>query len=417
LPPSPAFFAVARETARELKQQRGFEIVNFSWEVFMQRLLALLVFLVSLATTAGAQIGKSVSVAAGTDEDKALSEIYATPDGPAKIALLDKFMTDFGKGDLELLGDQLYEQSYLAQKNYAKVYEYGEKALKLDPDNFSTVVNMIHAADEQGDTQKVFGYGEKAAAIITRFKSAAPPATTPPEQWPAQQKQALADAQPDITYVQFAMVSAAQKTTNAAARAALFERFVAAYPDSAYTATVRDQIAFSYQQAQLSAKMLEAAQKNLEADPNDISMLVLLADYWSDSGQQLDKAAANAQKALDLLAKAQKPENVADEQWQRQVSIQKGLAYSSLGEVYVVKTQNPQAVDAFKQAGPLLKSDTFSYARNQYRLGFTLAKMQRIPEARVVLNEVISLNTPYKARAQETLDKIGSAKKPARRSS
>lgn len=384
----------------------------------MQRLLILLILLVSFATIAGAQIGKSVSVAAGTDEDRALSEIYAAPDGPAKIALLDKFMADFGKGDLELLGDQLYEQSYLAQKNYAKVYEYGEKALKLDPDNFSTIVNMIHAADEQGDAQKLFGYGEKAAAVITRFKSAPSPATTQPEQWPAQQKQALTDAQPDITYVQFAMVSAAQKTTNAAARAALLERYVTAYPDSAYTATVRDQIAFSYQQAQLYAKMLEAAQKNLDADPNDVSMLILLADYWSEAGQQLDKAAANAQKALDLLAKVQKPENLTGEQWQRQLSIQKGLAYSSLGEVYVVKTQNPQAVDAFKQAGPLLKSDTFSYARNQYRLGFTLAKMQRIPEARVVLTEVISLNTPYKARAQETLDKIGGGiKKPARKSS
>jgi tetratricopeptide (TPR) repeat protein len=384
----------------------------------MQRLVILLALLVSCVTTTRAQIGKSVSVSAGTDEDKALSEIYAAPDGPAKIALLDKFMADFGKGDLELLGDQLYAQSYLGQKNYAKVYEYGEKALKLDPDNFSTIVNMVHAADEQGDVQKVYSYGEKAAAVITRFKSAPPPATTPPEQWPSQQKQALTDAQPDITYVQFAMVSAAEKTQSAAARATLFERYVAAYPDSAYTATVRDQIAFSYQQAQLAAKMLEAAQKNLEADPNDVSMLVLLADYWSDSGQQLDKAAANAQRVLDLLAKAQKPKNVTDEQWQRQVSIQKGLAYSSLGEVYVVKTQNPQAVDAFKQASPLLKSDTFSYARNQYRLGFTLAKMQRIPEARVVLAEVISLNTPYKARAQETLDKIGGGrKKPARRSS
>jgi len=384
----------------------------------MVRPLVLLMLLASIATTAGAQIGKSVSVAAGTDEDKALSEIYAAPDGPAKIALLDKFMTDFGKGDLELLGDQLYEQSYLAQKNYAKVYEYGEKALKLDAGNFSTVVNLIHAADEQGDAQKVFNYGEKAAGILARFKSAPPPAGTSPEQWPSQQKQALADAQPDITYVQFAMVNAAQKTTNAAARAALLERFVAAFPDSAYAPTVRDQIAFSYQQAQNPAKMIETAQANLAADPNDVSMLVLLADYWSESGQQLDKAAAIAQKALDVLAKAQKPENVTDEQWQRQVSIQKGLAYSSLGQVYVNKTQNPQAVDAFKQASPLLKSDTVSYARNLYRLGFTLAKMQRIPEARVALTEAVSLNTPYKSRAQETLDKIGgSAKKPARKSS
>jgi hypothetical protein len=45
--------------------------------------------------------------------------------------------------------------------------------------------------------------------------------------------------------------------------------------------------------------------------------------------------------------------------------------------------------------------------------------MQRIPEARAVLTEVISLNTPYKQRAQETLAKIGgpASSKPARKSS
>jgi len=73
-------------------------------------------------------------------------------------------------------------------------------------------------------------------------------------------------------------------------------------------------------------------------------------------------------------------------------------------------------VDAFKQASPLLKSDAFSYGRNLYRLGFTLAKMQRTPEARTVLTEAVSVNSPYKAKAQETLNKIGgSTKKPARK--
>jgi tetratricopeptide (TPR) repeat protein len=135
-------------------------------------------------------------------------------------------------------------------------------------------------------------------------------------------------------------------------------------------------------------------------------MLLLLADYWSENGQQLDKAAQNAKAALDLLPQAKKPENVSDDQWQKQIAVQKGLALSSLGAVYVGNDRNAQAVDAFKQASPLLKPDAFSYARNLYRLGFTLAKMKRIPEARVVLKEAASINSPYKARAQETLEKI-----------
>jgi tetratricopeptide (TPR) repeat protein len=80
-----------------------------------------------------------------------------------------------------------------------------------------------------------------------------------------------------------------------------------------------------------------------------------------------------------------------------------------LGQVYVNNDDNAKAIESFKQASPLLKSDAFSYGRNLYRWGFTLAKMKRIPEARKVLTEAVSINSPYKAKAQETLNKIGGA--------
>jgi tetratricopeptide (TPR) repeat protein len=317
---------------------------------------------------------------------------------------------------LALLGDQLYAQTYLAQKNYAKVYEYGDKALALDPDDFSALISMVHAADEQGDVQRICAIGEKVVPLLARYQASPAPAGTSEDQWSAQKAQNLRDAQPDINYVQYTMVNAAYKTTNSPARIQLLERYAKAFPDSPYTLAVREQTAIAYQQAQNTPKMIDTAQSILTKDPDNISMLLLLADNWSENGQQLDKAAADAKKALDLLGKAKKPDNVTDDQWQKQVSIQKGLAYSALGQVYVNNNQNAQAVDAFKQASPLLKSDAFSYGRNLYRLGFTLAKMQRTPEARTVLMEAVSVNSPYKARAQETLDKIGgSAKKTTRK--
>jgi tetratricopeptide (TPR) repeat protein len=379
-------------------------------------LLSFAVLLV-LASPARAQIGKNVVVAAGSDEDKALEPIYAAADGPDKVALIDKFMETYGKGDFELLGDQLYVQTYLAQKNYPKVFEYGEKTLALDPDNLSACVNMVHAAEEMGEMQRVFAAGEKAAQIVARYKARPAPEGLSEQQWATSKENALTNAQSDIGYVEYAMTQAAYKTADPATRAALFERFVAAFPDSPYTESARDQTAIAYQQAQNTTKMLASAQATLGADPNDVSMLLLLADYWSDNGQQLDKAAADAQRALDALQQAKKPDSLTEEQWQQQVSIEKGLAYSSLGEVYVVKGRNAPAVEAFQQASPLLKSNAFYYGRNLYRLGFTLAKMQRIPEARTVLTEAVSVNSPYKSRAQETLDKIGGAAAPAHKSS
>jgi tetratricopeptide (TPR) repeat protein len=156
--------------------------------------------------------------------------------------------------------------------------------------------------------------------------------------------------------------------------------------------------------------MISSAQAALAADPNDASMLVLLADYWSDNGLQLDEAAAYAQKALAALQQPKKPDNMTDDQWQQQVSLEKGLAYSCIGEVSVRKSHNAPAVDAFKQANPLLKSSAFYYGRNLYRLGFTLAKMQRTAEARTVLSEAARVDSPYKALAQQTLAKIGGAR-------
>jgi len=385
----------------------------------MKRIIILVVCFFAGAATARSQIGKSISVSAGTPEDKALSEIYAAPDGPDKITMLDKFMADYGQGDLALLGDQLYVQVYLSLKNYPKVYEYGEKALAIDPDNLSTAVNMVHAADEQGDAKKVFAAGEKVAAIVARYQASPAPEGSSADAWASQKQVALNNAQADIGYAEYAMVNAAYKTAQPSARAALFERYVAAFADSPYTNTVREQTAIAYQQAQNTPKMLETAQGVLTANPNNISMLLLLSDYWSENGQQLDKAAEYAKKALDLLPKAVKPENVTDEQWQQQVSLQKGIALTSLGEVYVNKMENGSAVDAFKQASPLLKSSSVSYARNLYRLGFTLAKIKRTDEARTVLTEAVSINSPYRAEAQEALDKIGGAagRKPARKSS
>jgi len=380
----------------------------------MNRILISAAVWFSLAATVMAQIGKTVPVAAGTDEDKALTDIYAAPDGPEKVALVDKFMAAYGKGDFELLADQLYVQTYLAQKNYAKVLEYGDKILALDPNALQTATSMARAAAEMGDTPRLYAVGEKVSAIIVAYKAKPAPEGTPADQWASAKDTALTNAQDDVSYVQYSMIQAAYKTQDGAARAALFQRYVAAFPDSPYTAAARDQIATAYQQAQNIPKMIESAQNALTADPNDVSMLILLADYWSDNNQQLDKAAAYAQKALDALQKATKPDNVTDDQWQQQVSLEKGIAYSSIGEVNVVKGRNPAAIDAFKQAKPLLKANNYYYGRNLYRLGFTLAKMQRLPEARVVLTEAVTVNSPFKAPAQETLNKIGGATGRAR---
>jgi len=348
------------------------------------------------------QIGKFVPIPANSDADHALTEINATADPAQKLVLIDKFAAS-AQGDMVILADDQYVNYYIAAKNYDKAFEYGDKLFALDPDNFSNGVNMVRAAQGKGDVNRMFSYGEKTAQILRRYKEQAAPEGMNQATWDSQKTQTLQDVHETVVYMEQLLVDGANRTTDAAKRAALLVRFAQLFPDSPFANQALGVAAASYRQTQSTAKMLDVANGLLAKDPDNLGMLLLLADYYSEKGEQLDKAEAYAKKSAALLETAKKPDGVTDEQWKQQSALQKGLALSALGQVNIEKKNNAQAVENLKAAAPLLKSDDGSYARNQYRLGFALLNLKRVPEAKTAFTDAASVSSPYKALAQEKL--------------
>ena len=369
--------------------------------------LALVVF--AIRPAGAQQIGKYVPIPAGSDADHALTEINATADPTQKLALLDKFSSSVAQGDMAIVADDLYVNYYLAQKNYDKAFEYGDKLFALDPDNLSNLVNMIRAANEKGDSDKLITYGEKLPGILQRFKESPAPAGIEPEAWQRQKAATLESNKDNINYIEEAVYMVDYRTPNAAKRAGQMTHFAQIFPDSPYANQALGVAAASYQQAQNIPKMLEVADGLLAKDPNNIGMLLLLSDYYSEKGEQLDKAETSANKAIALLGTAQKPEGVTDEQWQQQISLQKGLALSSLGQVSIQKKDNAHAVENFEAAAPLLKPNEGSYGRNQYWLGFALLNLKRNAEAKEAFTQSASVNSAYKSLAQAKLKTFAGA--------
>jgi tetratricopeptide (TPR) repeat protein len=363
----------------------------------------------------GQQIGKYVPIKAGSEVDHALTEINATTDPAQKLALLDKFAEGPGKeGDNPIVAAGLYVDYYIAQKNYDKSFEYGDKLFALDPDNFQNALNMIRAASEKGDVDRLISYGEKAQGILKRYKNAPAPAGTEASIWEQQKAQTVESNKDAIAYIQQAVFSGAYQAKDAAKRAGLLTRFAQIYPDSPYANQALGVAATSYQQAQNAPKMLEVANGLLSKDPNNLGMLLLLSDYYCDKTDQLAKAETYAKKAISALDAAPKPEGATDEQWAQQKGLQKGLALSSLGQVNIEKKDNAQAVENLRVAAPLLKPDDGSYARNQYRLGFALLNLKKNAEAKQAFTQAASVNSPYRALALEKL-KASAGTAPARR--
>jgi tetratricopeptide (TPR) repeat protein len=372
---------------------------------FLVFVIAAVCALLIAAAPAGAQIGKYVPVPAGSDADHALSEINAATDPAQKLALIDKFASS-AQGDMAIVVDDLYVNYYIGLKNYDKAFEYGEKLFSLDPDNFANAVNMVRAAQEKGDSDKLFSYGAKVADILKRYKASPVPDD--------EKKRNLENAHDNIVYVQQLIFNGAYQTQDPTKRAAQLAQFAQMFPDSPYADQAMGVAAASYRQTQNTAKMLEVANGLLAKDPNNVGMLLLLADYYSEKGEQLDKAEGDAKKATAVLADAKKPEGLTDEQWQQQLSLQKGLALSSLGQVNIQKKNNAAAVDNLKQASPLLKSDAGSYARNQYRLGYALLNLKKVQEAKQAFTEAASVNSPYKQPALDKLKAMSGASTTAR---
>jgi tetratricopeptide (TPR) repeat protein len=371
----------------------------------------LTLFVIGTCTASGQTIGKYVPIPAGSDADHAITEINGTADPTQKLALIDKFSSTLGQDDMAIVADDLYVNYYIAQKNYEKAFEYGDKLFALDPDNFANAVNMVRAASEKGDVDKLMAYGEKVPGILQRFKAAPPPTGMEADNWDRQKAATLESNKDNIMYIEQAIFLGVYRSTNAAKRAGLLTQFAQLFPDSPFANQALGVAATSYQQAQNVPKMLEVANGLLAKDPNNIGMLLLLSDYYSEKGEQLDKAEASAKKAVALMGTAPKPEGVTDEQWQQQVSLEKGLALSALGQVSIQKKDNAQAVENFKAAAPLLKADEGSYGRNQYRLGFALLNLKRNAEAKDAFTQSASVNSAYKSLAQAKLKTFDTAAK------
>jgi len=379
--------------------------------------LFVLLLLIAPTQAQRGQIGKNILLSAGSPEDKALTAVTDATDPAKKLELLDTWLAEFGKGDLAILAYELYVMHYTAERNYDKAFEYGEKLLALDPDAVTTAVALMRLASEKPDVPRMYSYGERVGAIVERYKARPPAQGMNAEDWAGTKAETLSDLASTISFVEYTMFTTGYQAQDPAQKAALLERFIAAFPKSTYAANSMVMIADAYQQARAPLKMVAFARKMLAADANNFWMMVVLADYWATNQEQLDAAETYARKAITLLEKAPKMEGVTEEDWEKQKSLQQGLAWSALGLIHVHKDRDAQAVEALQTASPLLKPYDYYYGRNLYFLGFALARAKRITEARTILVEATTVDSPYKSRAQDTLAKIGgpAAKAPAKK--
>ena len=243
----------------------------------------------------------------------------------------------------------------------------------------------------------------------------------PSLQNPAPQKPAApaVDPKEEAAYKAFIALKAAS-SADFDAQIQAGEDFAKNYPQSHYLVVVYSRLTNAYFQRQKLDKMYVSADKTLQLNPNDLTVLTRVgwviprgnptAPGFAD---QLAKAEQYEKHALEILATLPKPTELTDEQFAAAKASGLSLAHSGLGLVYFREGKDSDSVTELTQATDgNLEPDPTDY----FILGVEDEKLSKFSDAEKSFDSCIQITSPLQDRckqgAAEAKAKAGSQPQP-----
>ena len=152
-----------------------------------------------------------------------------------------------------------------------------------------------------------------------------------------------------------AYVNAVQQT-NPGQKAAAIEAFLQTYPNSVMKEDALVALMGAYQQAGDAQKMVDAANRALQVNPNNVRALALLTYYYRASTttqnlqQNLDLVQKYAQQGEQALHNMSKPEGMSDADFTKFHNELSAIFEGGLGFVALQKKDNATAAKDFREA-------------------------------------------------------------------
>ena len=128
---------------------------------------------------------------------------------------------------------------------------------------------------------------------------------------------------------------AAAKGGDTQTKVSLGEDFLAKYPNSIYAGAVEGQLAMAYMSLNQIDKMIDAGDKSLASDPNNIDVLPVmafaLARNSKSTAAQLEQSQNYAKRALNLLTTMPKPKDMDDKTFNTVKNQKMAQCHSAIG--------------------------------------------------------------------------------------
>jgi tetratricopeptide (TPR) repeat protein len=349
----------------------------------------------------------TIVIPAGTPEDNDLNAITNEHDTQKKVSMYQDFLQKYSSNQAAVAyANWQLSQYYQSTGDLQEALECVDKAVAGSPHNLDILTSQVTIAQQLKDNAHIFSYSIQGGEAFNSIEKQPKPADTTDEQFAstvASQKDANKNA---YDFFESAAFNAIAGENDAKTRMDYIDKFTVTFPKSKMDEQVTSYAMLSLSQLHDNRRLMSYAEKALAANPNNLPALLLLANNYVDSSEPgaLAKAITFAQKAI-VAAKADDP--AAD----KSQKISAGVGHSVMGRAYAKQSKTLPSISELKSATALLKgNDEQQYAVAAYYLGWDYAKINKLTEARAVLNEAAGIPGPVQQPTKDLLTKVNTAR-------
>lgn len=364
-------------------------------------------FLVSLSY---AQIDR-VTVAAGTPEDKDLIAISNEADTQKKISMYQDFLQKYASNKMAAAyANWQLAQAYQADGENQKAFEAGDQALALAPRSIDILTSLTTMAQQAKDNAHMFQYAIQGGNAYGSIEKQSKPASVSDEQFKSDIQSDLEQFRPANTFFETSAFNAIAAENDPKTRMSYIDKFNASFPKTSLGEHITAYAMMALADLGDNKRLVAYGEKALASNPENSSALIMLANALVQNMDTLPKAIAYAQRVV-TISKGDEPGATTANR------VSAGTAHRILGQAYAMQTKTTLSISELKTAIALLKGeDEQQYAVAAYFLGWDYAKLNKVADAKAILEDAAAIPGAMQPSIKELLTKVNSAKTAGGRS-
>ncbi len=338
-----------------------------------------------------------------TKDGLLIQHIQQETDATEKLHYMEQFAAQFPSHPaLAWVYDQL-QPAYFQIKEWDQAMHIGTLRMAIEPDNLEAAMIALRSAEAKHDPEQMLKWADRVWQVASTSVS--------------KNGANAADAKTAETYAEFCVYSTAVASTDLKRRLDILEHLEREMPSSRYAQGLTNEFFRIYRQLGNEEKSIEMAEKGLKSEPENIDMLIFLAEvhFRKDNPHDRQLVLSYAEKVIDAISKTQPPPGLSEAEWEKKKAQTLGFA-NYMGGMSNSLNHNYLKADLMLRASlNYVKDNEAQNAAALYHLGMANYRLAEAGNDRTrpldalrFMRRCASIRSPFQEQAARNIEAIKS---------